>query len=96
MNLSAQLLSSSLSGCGRKLVGFALKVQVSGDLWSPAVVPSSQRVTRQNVSIFIVLVPALWSVAQLLCDVKVNVEQETYLRGADVYAYGGRSLCQPD
>ena len=38
MKVSAQLLSSSLSGCGRKLVGFALKVQVSGDLWSPAVV----------------------------------------------------------
>ena len=38
MKVSAQLLSSSLSGCGRKLAGFALKVQVSGDLWSPAVV----------------------------------------------------------
>ena len=37
MKVSAQLLSSSLSGCGQKLVGFALKVQVSGDLWSPAV-----------------------------------------------------------
>ena len=37
MKVSAQFLSSSLSGCGRKLVGFALKVQVSGDLWSPAV-----------------------------------------------------------
>ena len=37
MEVLAQLLSSSLSGCGRKLVGFALKVQVSGDLWSPAV-----------------------------------------------------------
>ena len=40
MIVSAQLLSFSLSGCGRKLVGFALKVHVSGDLWSPAVVPS--------------------------------------------------------
>ena len=39
MKVSAQLLSSSLSDCGRKLVCFALKVQVSGDLWSPAVVP---------------------------------------------------------
>ena len=27
-----------MGGRGRKLVGFALKVQVSGDLWSPAVV----------------------------------------------------------
>ena len=42
MEVLAQLLSSSLSGCGRKLVGFALKVQVSGDLWSPAVASKRQ------------------------------------------------------
>ena len=34
MKVSAQLLSSSLSGCIRKFVCFALKVQVSGDQWS--------------------------------------------------------------
>ena len=43
MEVLAQLLSSSLSGCGRKLVGFALKVQVpGGDLWSPAVASKRQ------------------------------------------------------
>ena len=35
MKVSAQLLSSSLSGCGRKLVGFALKVQVSETFGAP-------------------------------------------------------------
>ena len=49
MKVSAQLLSSSLSGCGRKLVGFALKVQVSGDLWSPAVVLNSMPGSNETI-----------------------------------------------
>ena len=48
MKVTTQLLSSSLSGCGRKFVGFALKVQVSGDLPCSLVLLSTNEILTGN------------------------------------------------